>query len=383
MGEKWHVTLSGDQGDLKELAKSCTKPEISVIERNREFCLESSDFTSADTSDSISQKAALIVAQLNGACRLALTSLTPLRYTVHKLREDGTRVSFTGATVALVGARVTANVKVIRADGTVEEISQADPIPLWMSLARSNPKVASVLELLSADDWSSWVGLYRIFEDRLSSSSAAGAVGGGAQQSIGLALEPPSLGCARSEVVDDQERVLGDERQDLIEIRRARPRARQTMGGEPGPEVLLEQGSQGGLEPARRPINKHAEVGAAEDASPPSSSCAPPVGEDPGGHSPRLSGRAKVQGYWPVVDDGAKRQDGRAPQGIGIFALFGDSASLQTGFRGRVRLGAILVPASAPWRYPRARSAHCVEARKVFVFIVRWAVSSVGRAADS
>jgi hypothetical protein len=88
--------------------------------------LESSEFTSADTSDSISQKAAGIVAQLNGACRLALPSLTPLRYTVHKLREDGTRVSFMGEAFALVGARVTTNVKVIRADGTVEEISQAD-----------------------------------------------------------------------------------------------------------------------------------------------------------------------------------------------------------------------------------------------------------------
>jgi len=70
-------------------------------------------------------------------------------------------------------------------------------------------------------------------------ASAAGAVGGGAQQSIGLALEPPALGCARSEVIDHQERVLGDERQALIEIRRARPRARQTMGGEPGPEVSV------------------------------------------------------------------------------------------------------------------------------------------------
>src|SRR6202030_2129328 len=95
-------------------------------------------------------------------------------------------------------------------------------------------------------------------------ASAAGAVGGGAQQSIGLALEPPALGCARSEVIDHQERVLGDKRQDLVEIRRARPRARQTMRGESRTEVLLQQGSQSGLEPAGRPINKQAEVSGAE-----------------------------------------------------------------------------------------------------------------------
>jgi hypothetical protein len=33
-------------------------------------------------------------------------------------------------------------------------------------------------------------------------ATAAGAVGGGAQQPIGLALKPPSFGYARSEVVD-------------------------------------------------------------------------------------------------------------------------------------------------------------------------------------
>jgi hypothetical protein len=71
-------------------------------------------------------------------------------------------------------------------------------------------------------------------------------------QSIGLALKPPALGCAWSEVIDHQERVLGDKRQNLVEIRRARPRARQTMGGESRGEVLLQQGSQSGLEPARR-----------------------------------------------------------------------------------------------------------------------------------
>jgi len=99
-------------------------------------------------------------------------------------------------------------------------------------------------------------------------ASAAGAVGGGAQQSIGVAFETPALGCARSEVIDHEKGVLGDERQNLIEIRRARPRARQTMGSEPGSEVLLQQGSQRGLESARRPIHEHAEVNRAEDASP-------------------------------------------------------------------------------------------------------------------
>lgn len=95
----------------------------------------------------------------------AESSLTPLNCTVHKLREDGTKVSFVGGSfVAAAGARATIGIKVIRADGTVEEISEAGPIPFWMSLARSNAKVATVLDLLGVADWSSWVSLYRIFD---------------------------------------------------------------------------------------------------------------------------------------------------------------------------------------------------------------------------
>ncbi len=119
MGDKWRVTLSGEQSDLKELAKSCTRPEISVVERKGEFCLESSDFSDTDMAESISEKAARIVARLNGACRLAPSALTKLRYTVHELTEDGTRVSFVGGTLGVVGARATMSMTAIRADGTV------------------------------------------------------------------------------------------------------------------------------------------------------------------------------------------------------------------------------------------------------------------------
>lgn len=184
MGDKWVLTLSGNQIDLKELAKSCTRPEISVIERSAEFFLESSDFTETDTSDSIWEKAAKIIPQLNGACRLALSSLTPLQYTVQRLREDGTRVLFPRETFHARETRLTPSVQVIRADGTVEEINQADSIPLWLSLARPDPKVASVLELLSEHDWASWVNLYRIFEV-VESDLGSGAAGRKAMVSQG------------------------------------------------------------------------------------------------------------------------------------------------------------------------------------------------------
>src|SRR5216683_3824904 len=42
-------------------------------------------------------------------------------------------------------------------------------------------------------------------------ATAAGAVGGSAQQSIGLALKPPPFGYARSEVVDHDSGVFADE----------------------------------------------------------------------------------------------------------------------------------------------------------------------------
>jgi hypothetical protein len=53
-------------------------------------------------------------------------------------------------------------------------------------------------------------------------ASPSDAVGGGAQQPIGLSIESLSLGCTRSEVVNDKNGVFSDERQALIEICRAR-----------------------------------------------------------------------------------------------------------------------------------------------------------------
>src|SRR5580700_4086558 len=100
-------------------------------------------------------------------------------------------------------------------------------------------------------------------------AATTGTVGGGAQQTIGLLMKLVTLGCStRFEVVDDQNGILGDKRQPLIEICRARPRARQTMRDESHAEVLLEQGSQSGLEPAGRPMDEHAKIHRAENTPP-------------------------------------------------------------------------------------------------------------------
>jgi len=163
LADKWRITLTGDFNDLANLAKTCKAPEFSVVERSGEMVLESSDFNDTDTRDTISEKAARIVSQLNGACRLALSSLTPLNFTVHKLRKDGVRESFVGGKFEAL-ARMTCTVRVANPDGTFREITDADPIPSWVSLARSDAKVAAILKQLNVGDWSSWVNLYRMLE---------------------------------------------------------------------------------------------------------------------------------------------------------------------------------------------------------------------------
>jgi hypothetical protein len=191
LADKWFITLSGDSNDLTNLAKTFKSPELSVVERSGEKTLESSDFNDTDTAATISEKATTIVSQLNGARRLALGSLTPVKFTVHKLREDGVREIFLSGRFEVL-PRMTGAIRVANADGTFQEISDTDPILSWMLLARSDAKVAAILKQLNVSDWSSWVNLYRMLEI-VASDQGSGKVGLQAIVSQGWATEDDLL----------------------------------------------------------------------------------------------------------------------------------------------------------------------------------------------
>jgi hypothetical protein len=161
----WMVQLSGDTSDLAALAQSLTGSDVNVSHDGQDYVLTSDQFTSSDEADAVRQKAEAIIAILNGASRLALDATQSLRVgAVYRRREDGKRAIFIFPAPAVIQVRaISPTVKVIRADGTVEEFHPADSVKKWAALALKNDEIANVFCLLAGGTLD-WVNLYRIFE---------------------------------------------------------------------------------------------------------------------------------------------------------------------------------------------------------------------------
>jgi hypothetical protein len=163
---KWEVQLNGDTDDLRELAKSLTKDDLCITERNGQFFLETTRFSGLTTIEELRSAASDLLSILTGAVRLSLGGRTPLQIAnIAKVREDGTRDIF-GSMSATIQVKVSCGGKITRSDGTVEVINPADKVPIWVNVALKDLKDTSVkkaLQLLGIYKHS-WVSLYRLYE---------------------------------------------------------------------------------------------------------------------------------------------------------------------------------------------------------------------------
>ena len=160
---EWFVQIRGESFDLRELSKSLDLPELRVTQEGQAFILKSTEFNLLKDADDVRNRAIEIVSLINGAARLALEMPKPLAVDhVVKVNDDGTHESFfTGSGGITMGG--SGILSFVAADGTVQEIHQADPIPVWVATARHDTNVAKVLRLLGAGTYD-WVNLYRIYE---------------------------------------------------------------------------------------------------------------------------------------------------------------------------------------------------------------------------
>jgi hypothetical protein len=101
-GDSWVVVLQGDKSDLERLSKACTSPELSVVQKEDAFYLQSSNFAPGVDYNSISQNAERFVSLLNAICKLRFKSRTPLGWYAYLFKADGTRVLFAVAEVRVV-----------------------------------------------------------------------------------------------------------------------------------------------------------------------------------------------------------------------------------------------------------------------------------------
>lgn len=151
-GDSWLVVLQGDKSDLARLSKACTSPELSVVQKENVFYLQSSNFAPDVDYNSISQNAGRFVSLLNAICKLRFKSRTPLGWHAYLSRLDGTRVLFAVAEVRVVSLVL----------GVGGDTSSKDS--RLITLALGNHSVARALKLVSEPDWNSFRILSNILD---------------------------------------------------------------------------------------------------------------------------------------------------------------------------------------------------------------------------
>lgn len=159
---EWIVEVVGESSDLEELSRSLDSPELRLTQEGQSFFLRSTDFKSLKSADDVRNNATEILSLINGAARLALRMRKPLVVgNVVKVNDDGKRSIFVSLS-ATMSLRGNTCVSITRADGTVEQFRQANPISSWIEIAQHDKNVAKVLRLLAGTH--DWVNLYRIYE---------------------------------------------------------------------------------------------------------------------------------------------------------------------------------------------------------------------------
>lgn len=159
---EWIVEVVGESSDLEELSRSLDSAELRLTQEGQSFFLRSMDFNSLKSADDVRNNATEILSLINGAARLALRMRKPLVVgNIVKVNDGGKRRIFASLS-ATMSLRGNICVSITRADGTVEQFRQADPIPSWIEVAQHDKNVAKVLRLFAGTH--DWVNLYRIYE---------------------------------------------------------------------------------------------------------------------------------------------------------------------------------------------------------------------------
>lgn len=160
---EWHVHIAGNNSDLQELSKSLNSTELYIFQEDQKYILKSSEFNQLINSVDVRKRAEEILSLLNGTVKLALGTQQPLTIdAIVKISDVGKKETIEFLSDELpVGSTIRTSIK--KSDGDVQEIHQADPIPVWIKIAQANKTVARVFRLIGISDLS-WNDLYKVYE---------------------------------------------------------------------------------------------------------------------------------------------------------------------------------------------------------------------------
>jgi hypothetical protein len=167
----WQVQICGQPADLEYLVGQFTAHPIRVF-RDEEggapaYAYESSEFASCSSATEVASIADRELSVISAVLKFEHSATAPLiRGAVYRRNPSGGRDIFISIKEAVCVA-VSEGVTVTRTDEEGQTVTVAPPPPRTVSLVKAalaDSAVEKVLRLLAADDSSSWVGLYRIYE---------------------------------------------------------------------------------------------------------------------------------------------------------------------------------------------------------------------------
>lgn len=160
---EWIVALTGDETDLKELAKVWNRPDLTIERNEVSYVLKSTHFVSLTSDREVREKAHELLVPLNAGIKLELGALKTIEIAnTIQINPDGTRMIALSAK-ACVHVRAFAAISVIESDGTNIIHHPADSTVTIVKLSQSDPTVQKVCQYLN-QDFNSWHTLYKIYE---------------------------------------------------------------------------------------------------------------------------------------------------------------------------------------------------------------------------
>jgi len=160
---KWLVRLKGEKFDLEDLPSLLRLPELSVIEEDSYYYLQSSEFDSLTSEDEVFKRGVELIKTVNEVAKLYRDNFCDVAEDrVTLIEDDGRRRHYIYLVDNVTGrSKVSATINVTTPDASQPAVNRHSPLESFVYLSQKHKPVAVALHFYHED---SWVNLYKVYE---------------------------------------------------------------------------------------------------------------------------------------------------------------------------------------------------------------------------
>jgi len=157
---RWSVRLDGDDADLADLARLMNAPELTVVETDGAFFLESTGLEHLTTSEDVLEAARPLLSAMSGIARLHMPLVRPITATAVVEHRGATPITHQFFLAQAIISRARASAPTVITGG--QTLEAGPPHSLGAELSLDDPNVVRALELFGPEP--TWVSLYQVLD---------------------------------------------------------------------------------------------------------------------------------------------------------------------------------------------------------------------------